>query len=366
MPGPTPSPDPYPRGRASCGVGFIADLSGNPTHECVRRGIECLVNMDHRGAEGADEKTGDGAGIMMQLPDRLLRSIWPQLPEPGRYGVAMCFLPHDPVRRAALEQVLEDTCVGRGLRIIGWNDVPTDPACLGEVARDCMPVIRRLAVAADRFDGDRDALERRLYVCRRLAEKSSGGDLQIMSFSARTIVFKGMLRAQQLEAFYPELCDERTESALALMHSRFSTNTFPSWELAHPYRMVAHNGEVNTLTGNRNWMRAREGAMRSELLGDELAAVLPVVNYEASDSASIDSVVELLVRAGRSPAHALKLLAPEAPSGREAVTPEERGFIDFHSLLMEPWDGPAAIAFCTGSAVGATLDRHGPRPGRWL
>jgi glutamate synthase (NADPH) large chain len=366
MPGPTPSPDPYPRGRASCGVGFIADLSGNPTHECVRRGIECLVNMDHRGAEGADEKTGDGAGIMMQLPDRLLRSVWPQLPEPGRYGVAMCFLPHDPVRRAALEQVLEDTCVGRGLRVIGWDDVPTDPSCLGEVARGCMPVIRRLAVAADRFDGDRDALERRLYVCRRLAEKSSGGDLQIMSFSARTIVYKGMLRAQQLEAFYPELCDERTESALALMHSRFSTNTFPSWELAHPYRMVAHNGEVNTLTGNRNWMRAREGAMRSELLGDELAAVLPVVNYDASDSASIDAVVELLIRAGRSPAHALKLLAPEAPSGREAVTPEERGFIDFHSLLMEPWDGPAAIAFCTGSAVGATLDRNGLRPGRWL
>src|SRR6201996_9413611 len=176
MPGPPPSPDPSPRGRASCGVGFIADLSGTPTHECVRRGIECLVNMDHRGAEGADEKTGDGAGIMMQLPDRLLRSIWPELPEPGRYGVAMCFLPHDPVRRAALEAVLEDTCIGRGLRVIGWDDVPTDPSCLGEVALAAMPVIRRLAVAADRWDGDREALERRLYVCRRAAEKSSGGD----------------------------------------------------------------------------------------------------------------------------------------------------------------------------------------------
>jgi glutamate synthase domain-containing protein 2/glutamate synthase domain-containing protein 1/glutamate synthase domain-containing protein 3 len=322
--------------------------------------------MDHRGAEGADEKTGDGAGIMMQLPDRLLRSIWPELPEPGRYGVAMCFLPHDPVRRAALEAVLEDTCVGRGLRVIGWDDVPTNPDCLGELALTSMPVIRRLVVAADRWDGDRDALERRLYVCRRAAEKSAGGDLQIMSFSARTFVYKGMLRALQLEDFYPELKDERTESALALMHSRFSTNTFPSWELAHPYRMVAHNGEVNTLTGNRNWMRAREGAMRSELLGDELAAVLPVVDFEASDSASIDAVVELLVRAGRTPAHALKLLAPEASAGREAVTPEEQGFIDFHSLLMEPWDGPAAIAFCTGSAVGATLDRNGLRPGRWL
>ncbi|MBN9623830.1 MAG: glutamate synthase subunit alpha, partial [Actinobacteria bacterium] len=366
MPGSTPSPDPYPKGRASCGVGFIADLSGNPSHECVRRGIECLVNMDHRGAEGADEKTGDGAGILMQLPDRLLRSIWPDLPEPGRYGVAMCFLPHDPVRRAALEKVLEDTCIGRGLRIVGWDDVPVNPECLGEVARECMPVIRRLAVAADRWDGDREALERRLYVCRRAAEKSSGGDLKIMSFSARTMVYKGMLRALQMTDFYPELMDERTESALALMHSRFSTNTFPSWELAHPYRMVAHNGEVNTLKGNRNWMRAREGAMRSDALGDELAAVLPVIDFDASDSATIDSVVELLVRAGRSPSHALKLLAPEAPSGREAVTPEERGFIDFHSLLMEPWDGPAAIAFCDGSAVGATLDRNGLRPGRWI
>ncbi len=359
-------PDPYARGRASCGVGFVAQLSGEPSHECVRRGVECLVNMDHRGAEGADEKTGDGAGIMLQLPDRLLRSVWDDLPEPGRYGVAMCFLPTDPVRRAALEGVLEEACAGRGLRVLGWRDVPVEPGCLGTVARDCMPVIRRLAVAADRFAGDAEALERRLYVVRRSAEKSAGPDLQIVSFSARTVVYKGMLRATQLEAFFPELCDERTESALALMHSRFSTNTFPSWELAHPYRMVAHNGEVNTLTGNRNWMRAREGAMHSELLGDELAAVLPVVDFEASDSATIDAVVELLVRAGRSAPHALKLLAPEALPGREGVSAAERGFVDFHSLLMEPWDGPAVIAFCDGAAVGATLDRNGLRPGRWL
>jgi glutamate synthase (NADPH) large chain len=357
--------DPYPRGKASCGVGFVADLTGKATHETVRRGVECLVNMDHRGAEGADEKTGDGAGIMMQLPDRLLRSIWEDLPEPGRYGVAMCFLPHDPVRRSALEGVVEEAAERRGLRVLGWDDVPVEPDCLGHVARDCMPVIRRLAVAADRFDGDAEALERRLYVVRRAAEKSAGPELHIISFSARTIVYKGMLRAIQLEEFFPELCDERTESALALMHSRFSTNTFPSWELAHPFRMVAHNGEVNTLTGNRNWMRAREGAMRSEPLGDELAAVLPVIDFEASDSATIDSVVELLVRAGRSAPHALKLLVPEAPNGREAVTPAERGFINFHSLLMEPWDGPAAIAFCDGKSVGATLDRNGLRPGRW-
>ncbi len=195
--------------------------------------------------------------------------------------------------------------------------------------------------------------------------RAPAAELKIVSFSARTFVYKGMLRATQLEDFFPELRDERTESALGLMHSRFSTNTFPSWELAHPYRMVAHNGEVNTLTGNRNWMRAREGAMRSELLGDELAAVLPVVDFQASDSATIDAVVELLVRAGRSVPHALKLLVPEAPAGRSAVTDAERGFTDFHSLLMEPWDGPAAIAYCDGRSVGATLDRNGLRPGRW-
>jgi glutamate synthase domain-containing protein 2/glutamate synthase domain-containing protein 1/glutamate synthase domain-containing protein 3 len=359
-------PDPYPRGRASCGVGFVAQLSGVPSHECVRRGIECLVNMDHRGAEGADEKTGDGAGIMLQLPDRLLRTVWDDLPELGSYGVAMCFLPVDPVRRATLEAVVEEACAEHGLRSLGWRDVPVDPSCLGWMALENMPVIRRLAVAADRFDGDAEALERRLYVIRRAAEKNAGAELHIISFSARTVVYKGMLRAIQLEEFFPELCDERTESALALMHSRFSTNTFPSWELAHPFRMVAHNGEVNTLTGNRNWMRAREGAMRSELLGDELAAVLPVIDFEASDSATIDSVIELLVRAGRSAPHAAKILVPEALPGREGISAAERGFVDFHSLLMEPWDGPAAIAFCDGNSVGASLDRNGLRPGRWL
>jgi glutamate synthase domain-containing protein 2/glutamate synthase domain-containing protein 1/glutamate synthase domain-containing protein 3 len=322
--------------------------------------------MDHRGAEGADEKTGDGAGIMLQLPDRLLRDEWQGLPAPGQYGIAMCFLPHEPVRRAALEAVLESACENRGLRPLGWRDVHVDPSCLGELALDCMPVIRQLAVAAERFDGDAEALERRLYVIRREAEKRAGHDLQIISFSARTIVYKGMLRATQMEDFYADLGDERLESALGLMHSRFSTNTFPSWELAHPFRMVAHNGEVNTLTGNRNWMRAREGAMRSELLGDDLAAVLPVIDYEASDSATIDAVVELLVRAGRTVPHVLQLMIPEALAGREDISDAERGFVDFHSLLMEPWDGPALVAFCNGGSVGATLDRNGLRPGRWL
>ena len=293
-----------------------------PSHECVRRGVECLVNMDHRGAEGADGKTGDGAGIMLQLPDRLLRDDLGELPEPGSYGVAMCFLPHDPVAaRRRSRGCSRRPARAAGCGSLGWRDVPTStPTASGTVARDCMPVIRRLAVAADRFDGDAEALERRLYVARRSAEKSAGAGPERSSPSppARSST-RGCSAPTQLEDFFPELCDERTESALALMHSRFSTNTFPSWELAHPYRMVAHNGEVNTLTGNRNWMRAREGAMRSELLGDELAAVLPVIDVEASDSATIDSVVELLVRAGRSAPHALKLLVPEAlprPRGR--------------------------------------------------
>ena len=323
--------------------------------------------MDHRGAEGADDATGDGAGLMLQLPDALLREAGPwALPAPGEYGIAMCFLPTEAARRRVLERELEDTCEARGLRVLGWRDVPVDPEALGELARERMPAIRQLAVAADDFEGDADALERRLYVARRAAETSAGRGLVVCSFSARTVVYKGMLRAPQLAPFYPDLRDERCTSALALLHSRFSTNTFPSWALAHPYRLIAHNGEVNTLTGNRNWMRAREGQLASDLLGDELATVLPAIDPEASDSASVDSVLELLVRAGRSVPHALKLMVPEAQQGRDEISEAEHGFADFHSLLMEPWDGPAAIAFCDGKLAGAMLDRNGLRPGRWL
>ncbi len=351
-------------GRASCGVGFVADLSGRPSHECVRRGLQCLVNMDHRGARGADGVTGDGAGIMLQLPHRLLHEIW-ELPEPGNYGVAMCFLPHDAARRGALERELEKACESRGLRVVGWRDVAVDPDSLGSIARESMPAIRQMAVAADRWDADADALERRLYVARRAAESSTGAELIVASFSAKTIVYKGMLGAEQLEDFYADLGNEHCESALAMVHSRFSTNTFPSWGLAHPYRLIAHNGEVNTMTGNRNWMRARERLMKSDLLGDELASLLPVIDEDVSDSLTIDSVVELLARAGRSVPHAMKMMVPEATHGRE-LTEAEQGFVDFHSLVMEPWDGPAAIAFCDGRMIGATLDRNGLRPGRWL
>ncbi len=355
------------RSQAACGVGFVAHLAGEPSHDCLRRALTCLVNMDHRGAEGADAATGDGAGLLFQIPDGLLRAVGPwELPPAGSYGVAVCFLPRDGQRRGALEAVLEEEAGARGLRVMGWRDVPVEPEHLGLLARDSAPVIRQLAVAADRFDGDVEALERRLYVVRRAAESVAGPELVIPSFSARTIVYKGMLSAPQLEAFYPDLRDPRCTSAVALLHARFSTNTFPSWELAHPYRLIAHNGEVNTLTGNRNWMRAREGQLCSTALGEDLATVLPTVDPDASDSATVDSVVELLVRAGRSVPHALKLLVPEAHEGREDLPRAVHDFTEFHSLLMEPWDGPAAIAFCDGRLAGAMLDRNGLRPGRWL
>jgi glutamate synthase domain-containing protein 2/glutamate synthase domain-containing protein 1/glutamate synthase domain-containing protein 3 len=348
-------------------VGFVAHLPGEPSHDCVRRALTCLVNMDHRGAEGSDAATGDGAGLLLAIPDGLLRAVGPwELPPAGSYGVAVCFLPRDAQRRATLEAVLEEEAGARGLRVLGWRDVPVEPEHLGPLARDSAPVIRQLAVAADRFDGDVDALERRLYVVRRAAESVAGPQLVIPSFSARTLVYKGMLSAPQLEAFYPDLRDARCASAVALLHARFSTNTFPSWELAHPYRLIAHNGEVNTLTANRNWMAAREAELSSTALGDDLATVLPTVDPDASDSATVDSVVELLVRAGRSVPHALKLLVPEAHEGREDLPRAVRDFAQFHSLLMEPWDGPAAIAFCDGRMAGAMLDRNGLRPGRWL
>ena len=355
------------RSRAACGVGFVAHLPGEPSHECVRRALACLVNMDHRGAEGSDAATGDGAGLLLQIPDRLLRALgaW-ELPPAGSYGLAMCFLPRDDQRRGALEAVIEEQAGARGLRVLGWRDVPVEPGHLGPLARDSAPVIRQLAVAADCFDGDVDALERRLYVVRRAAESVAGAELVIPSFSARTVVYKGMLSAPQLEPFYPDLRDPRCASAVALLHSRFSTNTFPSWELAHPYRLIAHNGEVNTLTANRNWMRAREADLSSSALAGDLATVLPTVDPHASDSATVDSVLELLVRAGRSVPHALKLLVPEAHEGRDDLPRAVRDFADFHSLLMEPWDGPAAIAFCDGRRAGAMLDRNGLRPGRWL
>ncbi len=353
----------------ACGVGMVARLDNVPTHQVIERGIAALRNLEHRGASGADPCTGDGAGILMQMPDELLRSVAGlQLPPLGSYGALMCFLPTDEDARARLEGLLERTVRAEGQRVLGWRDVPVRPEHTGDVAGRCRPTIRQLFVGAGpEHSGDQDAFERKLYVIRRVCELSpDASGLYVASSSSRTLNYKGMLISWQLADFYPDLRDERCKSALALVHSRFSTNTFPSWELAHPYRAICHNGEINTLMGNINWMRARESELRSELFGDDLPKILPVVTPGNSDSATFDNVLELLMLAGRSPAHAAMMMIPEAYTDREDLPEELKGFYAFHACLMEPWDGPAAVAFTDGRVVGATLDRNGLRPGRWV
>ncbi|HEX7626611.1 MAG TPA: glutamate synthase large subunit [Gaiellaceae bacterium] len=352
----------------ACGVAFVARLDGVRSNEPIARAIAALENLEHRGAAGADADTGDGAGILVQLPDEFLRASVPfELPPRGAYGVAVCFLPREAARRAELERLLEETIVAEGQTVLGWRDVPVDPQHAGSHANLFAPVIRQLFVgAAGALAEDPLAFERKLYVIRRVVERAAGADLGIPSFSARTLVYKGMLSAPQLARYFPDLADDRLLSALALVHSRFSTNTFPSWELAHPYRMVAHNGEINTLRGNVNWIRVRESQLASELFGDDVDKLVPVIRPGGSDTAVFDNVLELLVLAGRSLPHALMMMIPEAYSGRTEVSDELRGFYRFHECLTEAWDGPAAMAFTDGTLIGATLDRNGLRPGRWL
>jgi glutamate synthase (NADPH/NADH) large chain/glutamate synthase (ferredoxin) len=353
----------------ACGVGMVARLDNQPTHEVIRRAITALENLEHRGATGADKCTGDGAGILMQMPDELLRATVDfELPPLGRYGVLVCFLPRNPDARTRLEGLLERTVLAEGQRLLGWRDVPVDPEHTGETAAACRPVIRQLLVGAgSELESDRDAFERKLYVIRRICELTAEEPgLYVASSSSRTINYKGMLISYQLAAFYPDLRDERAKTALALVHSRFSTNTFPSWELAHPYRVICHNGEINTVMGNVNWMRARESKLRSELFGEDLEKILPVVRPGNSDSATFDNVLELLLLAGRSLPHAAMMMIPEAYRDREDLPDYLKGFYAFHSCLMEPWDGPASVAFTDGRVVGATLDRNGLRPGRWV
>ena len=275
----------------ACGVAFVARVNGVPTHETVSRAIVALENLEHRSAAGADPNTGDGSGILLQLPDAFLRAVLDEeLPPPGAYGVAVCFLPQDARRREELERLLTDAVESEGQRVVCWRDVPVDKDYVGITANYFAPYIKQLVVAASGdLATDPDAFERKLYVIRRVAELAAGPDLVIPSFSSRTIVYKGMLTSPQVLGYYPDLQDERTETALALVHSRFSTNTFPSWELAHPYRMIAHNGEINTLRGNVNWMRARESQLASELFGEDLPKILPVVRAGGSDSATFET-----------------------------------------------------------------------------
>src|SRR4051812_17980203 len=335
----------------ACGVALVADLAGRRDHSIVRRGLTALLRLEHRGARGAEANTGDGVGILIQVPDAFLREVVDfALPPAGAYAVGTAFLPTDAEKAASAVARIEALAAEENLRVLGWRELPTDVdrADIGPSARAAMPAFRQLFVAGVETDGAPTgvALERRTYCLRKRAEHETG--TYFPSLSPRTLVYKGMLAEPQLEAFYPDLADERVTSALALVHSRFSTNTFPSWALAHPYRYVAHNGEFNTLRGNVNWMRAREKQLQSSLFGHDLAKLLPIIAPGNSDSASFDNVLELMVLGGRSLPHAVMAMVPEAWEGRDDMPEALRGFYEFHARLMEPWDGPASITFSDG------------------
>ncbi|WP_421932205.1 glutamate synthase large subunit [Phenylobacterium sp.] len=365
----------------ACGVGFVANIKGRKSHEVVTAGLEILINLDHRGAVGADPLVGDGAGILIQMPDALLRD-WAgkegvTLPAPGDYAVAMCFMPQDDAARAVAVSQFEHFLKVEGQVFIAWRDVPVDTTGLGEAVLAEMPVIRQAIVGRGPGTKDQDAFERKLLTIRKqlqnpLAElavkKNLPGltQLYLPSFSTRTVVYKGLLLAGQVGTFYTDLANPLTESALALVHQRFSTNTFPSWKLAHPYRFIAHNGEINTVRGNVNWMNARRRTLESDLLGPDLNKMWPLIPHGQSDTACLDNALELLVAGGYPLAHAVMMLIPEAWAGNPLMDPKRKAFYEYHAALMEPWDGPAAVAFTDGRQIGATLDRNGLRPARFV
>ncbi len=350
----------------ACGVGFVAHIKGTRSHQIVRSALDLLINLEHRGATGSDPDTGDGAGILLQMPDRFLRKAAPfALPGAGEYGCGLVFLPHDSNARSTCKAVVERIVAEEGQQVLGWREVPVDLTKVGKTAASVAPRFEQLFVAA--APGSRlpaNAFERKLYVIRKRIEREAK-DLYICSLSSRTLIYKGMLTATQIEGLFPDLSDPDVDSALALVHQRFSTNTFPSWPLAHPYRYVAHNGEINTLRGNINWMKAREGLLQSSVFGDDLAKVLPVIQPGGSDTATFDNVLEFLVMAGRSLPHAVLMMIPEPWAGNPAMDPAVRAFYEYHSSLMEPWDGPASITFTDGRLIGAVLDRNGLRPSRY-
>jgi glutamate synthase domain-containing protein 2/glutamate synthase domain-containing protein 1/glutamate synthase domain-containing protein 3 len=383
----------------ACGVGFVVNIKGQKSHAVIEQGLQVLMNLAHRGACGCDPETGDGAGILLQIPhDFFRREVSPsiELPEPGRYGVGMVFLPQDRTERLICEAIIRKVVQDEGMAFLGWRDVPVDNRRIGSKSREVEPVIRQFFVG--RVDenlrvvdpasvglggkgipkhwigaGIEDAFERKLFVIRKVIEKTVAARylkhasyFYICSLSCRTVIYKGLLMAHQIAGFYRDLADPEMVTALALVHQRFSTNTFPTWDLAHPYRMIAHNGEINTLRGNRNWMRARQARLQSPLFGDDVHKLVPLVTETGSDSATIDNALELLVRGGRSLPHAMMMLIPEAWSGDEYMDKDRRAFYEYHACIMEPWDGPAAIAFTDGRLIGAVLDRNGLRPARYL
>jgi glutamate synthase (ferredoxin) len=362
--------------RDACGIGFVANVEGHKSHDIISKGIQILVNLTHRGACGCDPETGDGAGVLIQIPhaffDRECTRLGFALPPPGEYGIGMVFLPVSPQERVLCEGILEKIVSEEGLSVLGWRDTPIDASSIGRLARGTQPYIEQIFVRS--APGmDQNALERKLYVVRKRAEAEiAKSDLRDKSFfyipslSSRTIVYKGLLLAPQIARFYGELSDPEAMSAICLVHQRFSTNTFPTWHLAHPYRYICHNGEINTLRGNVNWMHARQSVLASPLFGNDIKKLMPIITPGGSDSAMLDNAVELLTLAGRSLPHALSMLIPEAFDTDPTMPDDVRAFYEFHASLMEPWDGPAAVAFTDGRVIGAKLDRNGLRPGRYL
>ena len=360
----------------SCGVGFVVNIDGTRSNQIVHQALEVLTNLSHRGACGCDPESGDGAGIIIQNPHEFFvekcSEIGIYLPSSGNYGVGMIFLPPNPAHRDQCQEVLERIIVEEGQRVLGWRDVPVDSSAIGSVAHEAEPVIRQIFVGKEAMLDERQ-FERKLYVIRRRVENTIDAlDLKdsaffyISSLSCVTVIYKGQLMAHQVSSFYLDLKDSSIKTALALVHSRFSTNTFPSWKLAHPYRYLAHNGEINTLRGNRNWMRARTATLASDLFGDDLQKLFPIVTETGSDSATLDNALEFLIQGGRSLPHAIMMLIPEAWSKNIHMDPDKQGFYEYHACMMEPWDGPAAVAFTDGKSIGAVLDRNGLRPARYI
>ena len=361
----------------SCGVGFIADIKGRSSHKLIEDALAILCNLEHRGAVGADPRAGDGAGILVQIPHRFFAKkadrLGFDLPRPGEYAVGVLFMPRDPDWRQIIRDIYAQMIKREGMTLLGWREVPTDNSTLGELVKPTEPVHLQVFIGRGRKIRSEDEFERRLYVLRKSIsnaiytrkERRLSGYYPV-SISCRTVVYKGMFLADQLGTYYPDLHDPDFASALALVHQRFSTNTFPTWALAHPFRMIAHNGEINTLRGNVNWMAARQASVSSRLFGEDMDKLWPFLIEGQSDSACFDNALELLVQGGYSLAHAMMMLIPEAWAGNQLMDEQRRAFYEYHAALMEPWDGPAAVAFTDGRQIGATLDRNGLRPARYF
>jgi glutamate synthase (NADPH/NADH) large chain len=359
----------------ACGVGFVANIKGEKTHDIVKKGIQVLVNLTHRGAVGSDPKTGDGAGMLVQIPDEFFRincdNLGIELPKSTEYGVGMIFFPRETAVRLQCEGIIERAAEEEGQKVLGWRDVPVDDRTIGETAKGTEPIIKQIFIGKNA--DTQTEFERKLYLIRKKAEnevkkllKDAGKSFYVCSLSSKTIIYKGLLLAEQIKSFYIDLNDINFKSAIALVHQRYSTNTFPTWDLAQPFRFLAHNGEINTIRGNRNWMKAREGVLHSEMFKKDISKLFPIVGTEGSDSASLDNMLELLYEDGRPLTHAMMMLIPEAWHCNDEMEEYKKAFYEYHGSLIEPWDGPAAVAFSDGVQVGATLDRNGLRPARYI